>query len=399
MSRAILITIIVLVAFCALALGYALFSGLFNLFTTMADVISEGTDSPPVHLRTPGVLVGEAFLLKEKFLEEKSLSEVTDIRIGELDPAPGEEIGIVSPRGVVFTDMQGDTKNEVRIQYTGVHVDFVDVEGDGIIEYFERGSAMLSPRLFDHSGKNIWKYGGFFSMADDMAAGDVDGDGMAEFAVGYGGGGGIHLLNSDGKKEWQQPDGNVWHVAVADTDGDNKAEIIHSNAGGDLTVRNALGNIVVNAEPESYFSHFSISMWPEEPGVTYAIIVDSNILYAFNYDGTTAKKIDAPNCGYCCDLPHTAVAKLDAEQPEYLAMLVELRHWERSVFTVFTSEGEIVYQEILPEYGAAIAAAPLGDDDMDSILVGGRGRVWRYDLADVELVVEESEEVALEPVE
>ena len=54
---------------------------------------------------------------------------------------------------------------------------------------------------------------------DDTAAGDVDGDGRLEFVVGFNGGGGVRLLDSTEKMRWRKPDGNVWHVEIADLKG------------------------------------------------------------------------------------------------------------------------------------------------------------------------------------
>jgi len=39
---------------------------------------------------------------------------------------------------------------------------------------------------------------------DDMAAGDLDGDGVPEFVAGYNGGGGVRLFDASGKSRWRQ---------------------------------------------------------------------------------------------------------------------------------------------------------------------------------------------------
>jgi hypothetical protein len=69
----------------------------------------------------------------------------------------------------------------------------------------------------DATGKPLWSYGAGSNGVDDMVAGDLNGDGLLQFAVGFNGGGGIHLLNSQGKKLWEFPDGNVWHVEIVVT--------------------------------------------------------------------------------------------------------------------------------------------------------------------------------------
>src|SRR6185295_3356852 len=109
--------------------------------------------------------------------------------------------------------------------------------------YIDRGGGGWQTGAFiGEDGARLWQPDALQGM-DDLAAGDVDGDGVPEFVVGYNGDGGIHLHDAAGKRRWREDDGNVWHVEVVDTDGDGRCEIVHSNAGGDLTVRDASGKV------------------------------------------------------------------------------------------------------------------------------------------------------------
>ncbi len=65
-----------------------------------------------------------------------------------------------------------------------------------------------------------------------------------------------------GLLQWQQPDGNVWHVEIVDTKGDGNLQIVHSNAGGQITIRDQDGKVLRQSKPGNYFSSFSVCRWP-----------------------------------------------------------------------------------------------------------------------------------------
>ncbi len=59
-------------------------------------------------------------------------------------------------------------------------------------------------------------------------------------------------------------------------------------------------------------------------------------------------------------------------------MLCEFRHWKRALLYIYDSEGALFYQEILPDAGASIRAVALNGSEVEAILVGGMGKVWKY---------------------
>jgi hypothetical protein len=77
--------------------------------------------------------------------------------------------------------------------------------------------------LIGEDGVRLWQPDRLAGM-DDMAAGDLDGDGIPEIVVGYNGGSGVHLYDAAGKPRWRKLDGNVWHVEILDTDGDGHGD-------------------------------------------------------------------------------------------------------------------------------------------------------------------------------
>ncbi|MCK4423106.1 MAG: hypothetical protein KAV18_03465 [Candidatus Omnitrophica bacterium] len=330
----------------------------------------------PEVLKTPGVLKGADFLIKELFFQDESLGDITDIVLGEFDPSPGIEIGIVGSKGALFLDEQINIKSSIVFSVRAGQVEIIDVDGDNICEYLDRGGGWQKVSLMDHKGNTIWTYGGMPGV-DDICAGDIDKDGILEFIVGFNGGGGVRLLDRHAKEKWRKPDGNVWHVELIDTDNDGCLEVVHSNAGGEITVRDSQGEIISRANPPPYFSSFSICRWPGKRDREYALLSEDGMIWIFDFDGTIAAQFDAPECGSLGDARGIPV-RIVSGQAEYFAVIVDFGHWERSILYIYNPAGVLVYQEVLSKASTAIAALSLGEDGEDALLVGGNGKVWTY---------------------
>lgn len=74
--------------------------------------------------------------------------------------------------------------------------------------------------------------------------------------------------------------------------------------------------------------------------------------------------------------------KLANDRPEYLAVINNFAAIDRSVLDVFTPAGELIYQEVLPEYCESIAILPPANtSEVAELLVAGERTVWRYRIA------------------
>src|SRR5437879_5169526 len=120
--------------------------------------------------------------------------------------------------------------------------------------------------LIDKSGQEGLNlpWWGMKGGVDDSTVAEVGPDGKSTVVVGFNGGGGLVLVNSKGKKIWEKPESNVWHVETLDIKRDGHREILNTNAGGQLLVRNATGEVIAQYLPGYYVSHFSLTRWGNE---------------------------------------------------------------------------------------------------------------------------------------
>lgn len=271
---------------------------------------------------------------------------------------------------------------------------FIDLDGDGVFEYMDRGGhGWQDAGLFDRAGKTIWRYGDSFGV-DDMATGDLDGDGKPEFVVGFNGGGGVRLVNRSGADVWRQDDGNVWHVEMVDTDGDGTLEIVHSNAPGQITIRDRRGTIISQVSPHVpglYLSNFSVVRWPRTHSRPSLLVPGDGKVWLLDFEGNKVVELAAPGSDRYGDIVGHSVT-FTGDTAEYFAVLINYDLYDRAMLYLYrvSSESgesgkseesdELVYEEILPEPSAALATEPSDQSGAEALLVGGTGKVWRYEL-------------------
>jgi len=133
----------------------------------------------------------------------------------------------------------------------------VDIDGDGVLEFVNRGGNRHCVGVFERNGEIRWTYASE-TGPDWMSTGDLDGDGETDFVVGLSGDGGVRRLDANGKPIWQMRDGNVWRVELVDADRDGSSEILHTNADGDFVLRSSRGSVLDRFHTSFYATAFDV---------------------------------------------------------------------------------------------------------------------------------------------
>lgn len=337
---------------------------------------------PPEALATPGVFEGAGLLSKTQAFREVRLGRVTAIVALQAEPDPRRALIIAGTGGAVYLDARWAVTRTVAFGRCATHVDVIAAERGRPPRFLNRGSWGCDAALMDQDGRVLWTYGGrgFAGGVNDTAAGDLDGDGALGFVVGFNGAGGVHRLDASGQKLWSQADGNVWHVELVDADGSGRRQIVHSNAGGQMTIRDGAGQVVRRTRLPVYFSHFSLARWPGKDDRIRALEISDGALWLFDFTGAVSARLDAPRASPTLR-PRGTPVRLGPGQPEHFAVAAEWGAWHRSGLWVYGSGGALLYAEVLPEACAAVVAMPDPESGADHLLLGCEGKIWRYALA------------------
>jgi len=357
--------------------------------------------SPPESLEAEGPLIGADLMERTLLFEREDLRVVSEIAIVDFDGTPGGEIVCAATFGAAI--LKGDGTLQSVIEFPreedapyGIIADVRDVDGDGSFEFlmssdmlFSRGAAALLKK----NGQLLWRSE---VALGPLAAGDVDGDGEFEFAGQSDDG--LTLLETDGSVQWQRDvaGGPGSSVGMADVDGDGLAEIIHMRIEAEEALVEIIGRDetgqVVHAEERKqgwlaggFASSFSLCPWPTGDGEAHILNPANNHILLGTLAGETVLRGAATGTrivDYAWGTPFRARA---GGEP-LLASIALSNKFEATHLRIHDADGELLFERAtkLSDDDAiwpSLAAWQPPGEDHEVLLVGGNGKVWRYEAA------------------
>ena len=355
--------------------------------------------SPLPDWMTPGVKVGADFLVRDVFVEDERLGWVSDVQEGELDPNPGEEIGLAGFSVALFVRADGTPIKRVdfaekakRRWYQRLspwlaeplgHKEVVDVDADGICEFL-RVDSFQPAVLLDHEGNVVWSTAGLSRAIDLAAYGDIDRDGKLEFVVGWDGT--LALLDSDGSVLWvRKSKCRYSNVHMGDSNGDGSTEIV-STAPATVAILDDKGNLIEKKRlTEPSLLHSCVTSFPGNGDRKCLLGISSGWVLLSLDGGAVVTRFKG---GGRVFEPVAAPVRLRADEDSYFAVCGWLPFkgnraagFEKvhTSLQIFDPEHKLVYHEVIADAnGRAIAAVSSGRQNEEVLLVGGTGVVWRY---------------------
>jgi hypothetical protein len=155
---------------------------------------------------------------------------VWDASAGVLHAANGKTLADIDPAGNIVKQI-----DFFRIPASPANLRLAHFTGAGPV-LLGFGTWSSAVRAYDLSGKELWSYGDMGGI-DDVWPAQLDASGSDDVIVGFNGGTGLHVLDSNGHLIWKVASiGNVWHVAGADVNGTGKLQAISTSAMGSIHV-------------------------------------------------------------------------------------------------------------------------------------------------------------------
>jgi hypothetical protein len=265
--------------------------------------------------------------------------------------------------------LSGDSLSLVKFEQRAGKVESIDVDGDGVLEYMNRGGGWQPVTLISSAGATLWRREG---APDDMAAIDLNGDDTLEFVVGFNAGGGLKALDVRGNELWSRSASNVFSVAAVDVDEDGSDEIVHTD--GDPTlIREADGRIIRKFQRSLY--RFAVCPWSDDKHSQVLLRLDDSAIVAINFDGSRLGSYSIPRGGVA-----VAATPITFGQSEFFAVVVQGRATTHlSTLYVFDERDSLVYHELFHGQTPSVAVIPTGEESGDALLVGAAdGVVAKY---------------------
>lgn len=420
----------------------------------------------PDELREPRVLKGADFLAKTEIFKlskdsygttikkgataadekekQKIISSSTAKGIYGFDDIKicGEEIVAAGKFGAEILDFNGNFRREILFEPTLTKVkmgwfkhdnykpavdnlQIIDLDSDGKCEFFSFGF-QEGVTAYNSDGNIIWKYGGeetadVFQERDidnevyvtEAAAGDLDGDGIAEYIVGRANDG-IRAFDRNGGEKWFQPAKYPSAtMRVFDIDGDGRSEFLE--LGGASKIRDAAtGNVVRELKGGSSSDAIVFGEDKNKKKALQFCDIDDNKLICVDENAAKFIEAEAPlskvksKAATKTELPKAtpidmgngivaapmgepissadddesvyqpkaAWVSLKKDKPKYLAVVASFIGIPRAHLYIYEPNGTLVYHELLPEDAETLAVIPA--NQTEEIVIGAKDTIWKF---------------------
>jgi hypothetical protein len=330
-----------------------------------------------------GIKTGKEFLTKEVFLKSNISGRIRTIQVGKFDESHSREIVILGDNDMVVFDSETRTIITQRHlkQSIAAGPELLGMKDNGM-RIMIRGGGFADVGVVNESGDFIWKWDREAGTSPQIRVGDLDQDGKLEFYVADVTG--LHRLDCQGKEVWKSS-GQKWEeeIAIYNPEGVQNNFILTRGSDGTLRFRDSAGQLIKEIKPQESIFDISIVRWPDDD---YHILSKKDYeVFLLDFEGkiTFRYKFKPDIFPFYVHLLEIMEikgipVKLNAKRPPYLAVLTRFRTLiGSSMLSVFSPEGNLVYQEMLSNTGGINKILSPGGNE--SLLVGDTGGiVWKY---------------------
>ncbi len=364
------------------------------LITILSIVGCEDT-YPPFTLDSSQMKVEKEHYKKEFFYKDPALNLIWDLKKGQFDNDPDEEILIVAGYGVRIVTLEGTIKDSFPIPYLR-EISAIDFNNDGDYEFLSEGGVWSSSVVvLNSSGKVEWKYSStkwkyLSTLVGAPKAGDLDGDGTKEIVLPYSRclillhfGGGLMVFNEQGDyiHKYRGYPAPLEHIEIADFNGDGKDEILYWNKRKKrFIIQNAGGGITYQFKPFMEECNFAITDWVDT-SLVHILLFGEDKMQVVQPDGTAVVTLDTPFSYAYCNPSSGNILKLKIDGKivyRYVSTIVGRGSCHKTVLSINSLSGELLYQEIIWADCPSLLILSDSESENGGFLIGARDCVLKY---------------------